>query len=188
MKILSSVCISTKNTGKVSFLNLPYGFLRYSLIFLLCTASCPFADFCLILPVFKGIVQRDLTWIETRLKRSVLMNYIVAKFAFWILREHHQERSTKPVSASKQQLNRACWMSSQNPANELRNLASAGWWSYGTTPVPYNHQLAQISRDSWILSLYGTILHRTIILRSRYSTVLSSAGAGRIFHFTDLSS
>jgi hypothetical protein len=31
---------------------------------------------------FKGIVQQDLTWVETRLKRSVLMNYIVAKFAF----------------------------------------------------------------------------------------------------------
>ncbi len=31
---------------------------------------------------FKGIVQRDLTGVETRLKRSALMNYIVAKFAF----------------------------------------------------------------------------------------------------------
>jgi hypothetical protein len=53
----------------------------------------------------KGIVQRDLTWVKTRLKRSILMNYIVAKFAFLILKEHHHERSTKPVSASKQQLN-----------------------------------------------------------------------------------
>jgi hypothetical protein len=48
--------------------------------------------FSLGLPVFpvylcrslivKGIVQQDLTWVKTRLKRSVLMNYIVAKFAF----------------------------------------------------------------------------------------------------------
>jgi hypothetical protein len=30
----------------------------------------------------KGIVQRDLTGVETRLKRSALMNYIVAKFVF----------------------------------------------------------------------------------------------------------
>ncbi len=30
----------------------------------------------------KGIVQRDLTGVETRLKQSALMNYIVAKFAF----------------------------------------------------------------------------------------------------------
>jgi hypothetical protein len=30
----------------------------------------------------KGIVQRDLTGVETRLKRSALINYIVAKFAF----------------------------------------------------------------------------------------------------------
>jgi hypothetical protein len=49
---------------------------------------------------FKGIVQRDLTGVETRLKRSVLMNYIVAKFAFLILKEHHHERSIKLVSAS----------------------------------------------------------------------------------------
>jgi hypothetical protein len=32
--------------------------------------------------LLKGIVQRDLTGVETRLKRSVLMNYIVTKFAF----------------------------------------------------------------------------------------------------------
>jgi hypothetical protein len=48
----------------------------------------------------KGIVQRDLTAVETRLKRSVLMNYIVAKFAFLILKEPHHERSIKLVSAS----------------------------------------------------------------------------------------
>jgi hypothetical protein len=30
----------------------------------------------------KGIVQRDLTGVETRLKRSALMNYSVAKAAF----------------------------------------------------------------------------------------------------------
>jgi hypothetical protein len=30
----------------------------------------------------KGIVQRDLTGVKTRLKRSVMMNYIVANFAF----------------------------------------------------------------------------------------------------------
>jgi hypothetical protein len=32
--------------------------------------------------ILKGIVQRDLTGVETRLKRSALINYIVAKFAF----------------------------------------------------------------------------------------------------------
>jgi hypothetical protein len=53
----------------------------------------------------KGIVQRDLTGVKTRLKRSVMMNYIVANFAFKILKEHHHERSPKPVTASKQQLN-----------------------------------------------------------------------------------
>jgi hypothetical protein len=29
----------------------------------------------------KGIVQRDLTGVETRLKRSALMNQVVAKFS-----------------------------------------------------------------------------------------------------------
>jgi hypothetical protein len=74
------------------------------------------------------------------------------------------------------------------PYNELRNLASPGWWSYGPTPVTYNHQLVQISRDSWILSMYGTTLHRTIILQSRSRTVLSSAGPGNILHVTEFSS
>jgi hypothetical protein len=35
-----------------------------------------------VMPLLKGIVQRKLTWVETKLKRSVLMNYIVAKFDF----------------------------------------------------------------------------------------------------------
>ncbi len=35
-----------------------------------------------VLYPFKGIVQRDLTGVETRLKRSALMNYSVAKCAF----------------------------------------------------------------------------------------------------------
>ncbi len=48
----------------------------------------------------KGNVQRDLTGVKTRLKRSVLMNYIVAKLALSILKEHHHERSIKMVSAS----------------------------------------------------------------------------------------
>ncbi len=58
-----------------------------------------------ILQAFKSIVQRDLAGVETRLKQSSLMNYVVAKFAFLILKEHHHERSTKLVSASKQQMN-----------------------------------------------------------------------------------
>jgi hypothetical protein len=32
--------------------------------------------------MLKGIVQRDLTGVKTRIKRSVMMNYIVANFAF----------------------------------------------------------------------------------------------------------
>ncbi len=37
---------------------------------------------CVQVDCLKGIVQRDLTGVETRLKRSVLINFIVAKFAF----------------------------------------------------------------------------------------------------------
>ncbi len=33
----------------------------------------------------KGIVQRDLTLVETRLKKSVLLSYSVGKFFFGIL-------------------------------------------------------------------------------------------------------
>ncbi len=40
-----------------------------------------------------------------------------------------------------------------------------------TTHVPYNHQLAQISRDSWILSMYGTILHNYTTVQVPYRTV-----------------
>jgi hypothetical protein len=48
----------------------------------------------------KGIVQRDLTRVETRLKKSVLLSYSVGKFLFLILKGHHHEKSIKPVSAS----------------------------------------------------------------------------------------
>jgi hypothetical protein len=34
----------------------------------------------------KDIVHRSLTEVETRLKRSILMNYMVIKFSFWISR------------------------------------------------------------------------------------------------------
>jgi hypothetical protein len=54
---------------------------------------------------FKGIVQPDLTGVETRVKLSILMDYIFARFAFLSLKEHHHEKSTKLVSVSKQQLN-----------------------------------------------------------------------------------
>ncbi len=58
----------------------------------------------------------------------------------------------------------------------MHQTSSLPYFSLGTTSVPYNYQPAQISRDSWIISMYGTILHRTIILQSRncrYLTVIS---------------
>jgi hypothetical protein len=48
----------------------------------------------------KGIVQQDLTGVETRLKKSVLLSYSVGKFFFLILKGHYHEKSIKPVSAS----------------------------------------------------------------------------------------
>jgi hypothetical protein len=51
-------------------------------------------------PHVKGIVQRDLTGVESRLKRSALMNYLVAIVFFFNLKGHSYERSKKPVSAS----------------------------------------------------------------------------------------
>ncbi len=120
------------------------------------------------LSYLKGIVKWDLTGVETRLKHSVLLSYSVGKFSFWILIFSWEKYKTGfsvlttiefnlPVEFTKSCKRRP-------PYNDLRNLAYTGWWSYGTTPVPYNHQPAQISWDRWILSMYGTILHRTIIL------------------------
>jgi hypothetical protein len=40
-----------------------------------------------LLVFFKGIVQRDLTGVETRLKKSVLLSYSVGKFLFLFLRD-----------------------------------------------------------------------------------------------------
>jgi hypothetical protein len=54
---------------------------------------------------FKGIVQRDLTGVETKLKKSVLLSYSVGKFFFLILKGHYHEKSIKPISASLHQLN-----------------------------------------------------------------------------------
>jgi hypothetical protein len=48
----------------------------------------------------KGIVQRDLTGVENRIKRSALINYLVALVLFLNLKGHSCERSKKPVSAS----------------------------------------------------------------------------------------
>jgi hypothetical protein len=50
--------------------------------------------------MLKGIVQRDLTGVETRLKKSVLLSYTVGKFLFYILKGHRHEKSIKPVSVS----------------------------------------------------------------------------------------
>jgi hypothetical protein len=34
-----------------------------------------------------------------------------------------------------------------SPDNDLKNIAYTGYWFFGTTPVPYNNQPAQISQD-----------------------------------------
>jgi hypothetical protein len=47
--------------------------------------------FLLLISPLKGIVQRDLTGVETRLKQSVLLSYSVGMFLFYILKGHHHE-------------------------------------------------------------------------------------------------
>jgi hypothetical protein len=42
-----------------------------------------------------GTVQRDLTGVESRLKRSALINYLVALVNFFNSKEHSCERSKK---------------------------------------------------------------------------------------------
>ncbi len=48
----------------------------------------------------KGIVQRELKGVETRLKRCALINYLVGIIYFFKIKRHHHEGSIKPVSAS----------------------------------------------------------------------------------------
>jgi hypothetical protein len=80
---------------------------------------------------FKGIVQRDLTGVETRLKRSALVNYIVAKFAFLILKEHYHEGHKTGFSILttielnlQAEFTKSC---KRRPSyNDLRNLAPTG--------------------------------------------------------------
>jgi hypothetical protein len=49
---------------------------------------------------FKGIVQRILRGVETRLIPSVLVNWWPAHFSFRILKGHDHKRSIKPFSAA----------------------------------------------------------------------------------------
>jgi hypothetical protein len=49
---------------------------------------------------FKGIAQRILRKIETRLIPYVLVNWRPAHFSFWILKGHHHKKSIKPFSAA----------------------------------------------------------------------------------------
>jgi hypothetical protein len=48
----------------------------------------------------KGIVQRDVRGVESRLKRSVLINCLVAIVPFFKLKGRPCESGKKPVSAS----------------------------------------------------------------------------------------
>jgi hypothetical protein len=76
-----------------------------------------FPDSFCIFNWLKGIVQRDITAVVSSLKQSVLIDYLVAKAYFFILKGHHSERSK---SSCKR----------RPPCNKLDNLACIGWWSY----------------------------------------------------------
>jgi hypothetical protein len=49
---------------------------------------------------FKGIVQRNLRWVESRLKKSALLSHYTANSSFFKLKGHHCEKCIKPISAS----------------------------------------------------------------------------------------
>ncbi len=75
----------------------------FSLIFIQILSVFAVFMCCCVLGVYlllKGIVQRDVRGVESRLKRSALMNYLVALVYFFRLKGHSCERSKKPVSAS----------------------------------------------------------------------------------------
>ena len=54
---------------------------------------------------FKGTVQGQLTGVESVINRQIILNCLVGRFPFFILKGHHHERSIKLSSASLQQLN-----------------------------------------------------------------------------------
>ncbi len=54
-----------------------------------------------VMSPLKGIVQRILRVVETRLIRSVLVNWRTLRFYFWILKWHHHKRSIKLFSYAK---------------------------------------------------------------------------------------
>jgi hypothetical protein len=89
---ICAVPIRSKCAGKKNFLICPFKKNLKKWNSILTILSLPFE--------FEQYRQRKMA-----LGTNGLMNYIVAKFAFLILKEHHHERSTIPVSASKQQLN-----------------------------------------------------------------------------------
>ncbi len=48
----------------------------------------------------KGTVRRDARWVENRLKRCILTNYMTVSLPFLFLKRHHHEKNIKPASAS----------------------------------------------------------------------------------------
>jgi hypothetical protein len=48
----------------------------------------------------KGIVQRNLRWVESRLKKSALLSHYTTNSSFFKLKGHHCEKCIKPISAS----------------------------------------------------------------------------------------
>jgi hypothetical protein len=48
----------------------------------------------------KGIIQRILTWVKTRLKQPILINWRLASFLHLVLKGHRYVRSIKPFSAA----------------------------------------------------------------------------------------
>jgi hypothetical protein len=79
----------------------------------------------------KGIVQRDITAVVSRLKQSVLIDYLVAKSFFFILKGHHSERSKSRF----QRLNN-CWIELARWVHRIRQTTvsvQGTWKSRGTS-------------------------------------------------------
>ncbi len=49
---------------------------------------------------FKGCIQQDVTGVESRLKKSVLISYNTRKIYFQNVKDRYHERSIEPVSGS----------------------------------------------------------------------------------------
>ncbi len=93
---------------------------------------------------FKGIFQRILRGVETRLIWSMLANWRPALFSFWILKGHHRKRSKKHFQRLKDLWDGFVW---SNRLYFPAFFSVSGIWLIGISSIPvYDNPLSLLPR------------------------------------------